>query len=84
MRPAPHPRLSLGNVFAKLRKPAPQAAPVPPGLGTWVARISRPIARLSDRHLGTKLVGCIPCKRRQSRLDLWTHKWRLRISRIWN
>lgn len=83
MRPTPHPRLSLATAFAKLNAPLPKPPPVPPGLGTWINRITRPIARLSDRHLGTKLVACIPCKRRQNRLDIWHHDQRLHARRLW-
>ena len=38
-------------------------------LGDWTARIAHPIARLSDRFVGSRLVDCQPCARRQARLN---------------
>jgi hypothetical protein len=37
------------------------------GLGDAVAVVAKPIARMSDALLGTKLVGCTSCAERQAR-----------------
>jgi hypothetical protein len=43
----------------------------PKRLGDWVERLARPIAKLSDRWLGTQLAGCRACQRRKARLNGW-------------
>jgi hypothetical protein len=39
------------------------------GLGDAVAVVAEPIARVSDRLLGTHLVGCGGCKKRREALN---------------
>ena len=39
------------------------------GLGDLVATIAEPIAALSDKHLGTHLVGCNSCAQRRAALN---------------
>lgn len=47
-----------------------KTAPAKPrGLGDLVAIVAEPIARFSDAHLGTHLVGCQPCTQRRADLN---------------
>jgi len=39
------------------------------GLGDAVALVAEPIARASDKMLGTQLVGCGGCKKRREALN---------------
>jgi hypothetical protein len=50
---------------ATLRRPPPK----PRGLGDLVATLAEPIARFSDAHLGTHLVGCQSCAERRAALN---------------
>jgi hypothetical protein len=75
--------LFASAIHAAVRRHAGQRAPEPPpGLGHFVTRFTKPFARLLDRHLGTKLATCKACARRQTKLDQWSHNWRLRLSRL--
>lgn len=42
------------------------------GLGTLVETLLKPFARLVDHLFGTRLTGCVACRRRRDRLDRWT------------
>jgi hypothetical protein len=47
-----------------------RCAPLPRrGLGDLVATFAEPIAALSDKHLGTHLVGCNACAQRRAALN---------------
>lgn len=54
-------------------RPMPSAAPGAPGrgLGDLVEKLARPIAKASDRLLGTKLSGCSACSKRRRKLNQW-------------
>lgn len=56
--PRPHPK-----------HPATPPPEKPRGLGDLVATLAEPIARFSDAHLGTHLVGCQSCAERRAALN---------------
>jgi hypothetical protein len=46
-----------------------------PGLGDIVHELLRPVVRVIDRVLGTRLAGCAACNRRRVRLNRWWSRW---------
>lgn len=57
------------KAHAAAQTPPPPPPENPRGLGDLVATLAEPIARFSDAHLGTHLVGCQSCAERRAALN---------------